>query len=600
MSGTERHGSGSSKSLGEFGRRSFLGSATAVGFGAAGFLMGREAPLADAAAETTTFRLTGSSCSLTAPPGFPSNIELYQQGYENWSGETVVDDVWTCAPVSAAEVVAVANWAVGAGYRVRPRGFMHNWAPFTLDNTETCASPVVLVDTTTWMVSMELLTGPLRVKAGPGATMEAILGFLEGNNAGLASVPAVGQITIGGAIAIDAHGAAVAADNETPLTGQSYGSLSNLVLALDAVVWNSSSGAYEVQTFTRSDPRTKALLTSLGRTFVTSVTLQAAANQKLRCQSYTSITNATLFAAPAVAGNQSFASYIGRAGRVEAILYPFTDKPWLKVWSVCPNKPLLSRTTTTPYNYVFSDNIPQPIANLANEIVSGNPSAAPALGAAMYAVTVTGLTAFLAYDLWGAAKNTQLYIKATTLRLAEGGGVVLCRRADVQRVVSEFYAKYAALLTAYEQQGKYPMNGPIEIRVSGLDKGSSVLASGAEPPSLSALLERTDHPEWDCAVWTNMLTIPGTPDAYEFYTEMGDWARTNYASYAGVRVEWSKGWAHSSAGPWTDPTALTQTIPDDFRVARTADEDWDWALGVFNTLDPHRIFTSPLLDELTP
>ena len=66
----------------------------------------------------------------------------------------------------------------------------------------------------------------------------------------------------------------------------------------------------------------------------------------------------------------------------------------------------------------------------------------PAFGQTEYAVTVAGLTAFLAYDLWGAAKNTQLYIKATTLRLAEGGGVILCARSDVQRAVSEFYAKY--------------------------------------------------------------------------------------------------------------------------------------------------------------
>lgn len=602
MSIDEQNGPRSSPVSRGIGRRGFLSTATAVGIGAAGVMIGRDAlPGAEAVTPTETVRLTGAACSLTPPAGFPASICLYQQGYLNWSGEIAVEHVWTCAPTTAAEVVAVANWAVGAGYRVRPRGFMHNWAPFTVSDDETCASPVILVDTTTWMVSMAMMAGPpLAVKAGPGATMEAILGFLEGNNAGLASVPAVGQITIAGAVAIDAHGAAVPADGETPLTGQAYGSLSNLVLSLDAVVWNSTTSAYEVRTFTRSDPKTKALLTNLGRTFVTSITLQAAPNQNLRCQSYTSISAATLFAAPASAGNQSFASYIGRAGRVEAILYPFTSNPWLKVWSVCPNKPLLSRHTTVPYNYVFSDIVPQSVALLANQIVAGAPEAAPLLGAAMYTVTVTGLTAFLASDLWGAAKNTQLYIQASTLRLAEGGGVVLCRRADIQRVVSEFYAKYSSLLTSYQQQGKYPMNGPIEIRVSGLDHGSAVPTSGAEPPSISALLERSDHPEWDCAVWTNMLTIPGTPYASEFYAAMGNWARSNFASYAGVRVEWSKGWAHTNAGPYTDVNALTQTIPDDFRVGRTANQDWDWAMGVYNDLDPHRIFTSPLHDVLTP
>ena len=270
------------------------------------------------------------------------------------------------------------------------------------------------------------------------------------------------------------------------------------------------------------------------------------------------------------------------------------------MWSVCPNKPLLSRHTTAPYNYVFSDIIPQSVAVIVESIIAGNVEAAPALGAAEYAVTVAGLAAFLASDLWGPAKNTQLYIQASTLRLAEGGGVVLCKRADIQRVVSEFYTKYQSLIASYKAQGKYPMNGPIEIRATGLDHGSAVLASGAEPPAISALLERTDQPQWDSAVWLNMLTIPGTPSSYDFYSDMAAWSRTNYASYAGVRVEWSKGWAYTSTGPWTDATAISTTIPNDYRIGRTSDQNWDWALGVYDALDPNRIFANPLLDQLAP
>ena len=76
-------------------------------------------------------------------------------------------------------------------------------------------------------------------------------------------------------------------------------------------------------------------------------------------------------------------------------------------------------------------------------------------------------------------------------------------------------------------------------------------------------------------------------------------ARTTRPTHA-PRPEWSKGWGYTSAGPWTDATALSTTIPDDYREARRVDEDWDWALGTLNDLDPHRIFSNPFLDSFLP
>jgi hypothetical protein len=67
------------------------------------------------------------------PPGFPADVPLYKQAFQNWSGEVAVQDVWTAAPRSADDVVAIVNWARANGYRVRPRGYMHNWSPLTLD-----------------------------------------------------------------------------------------------------------------------------------------------------------------------------------------------------------------------------------------------------------------------------------------------------------------------------------------------------------------------------------------------------------------------------------------------------------------------------------
>ena len=42
-------------------------------------------------------------------------------------------------------------------------------------------------------------------------------------------MPAPGDITLGGVLAINAHGSAIPGTGETPLAGQTYGSLSNLI-----------------------------------------------------------------------------------------------------------------------------------------------------------------------------------------------------------------------------------------------------------------------------------------------------------------------------------------------------------------------------------
>ena len=49
------------------------------------------------------------------------------------------------------------------------------------------------------------------------------------------------------------------------------------------------------------------------------------------------------------------------------------------------------------------------------------------------------------------------------------GYAVLARRADIQRVVAEFTAFFQERLYAYAAAGRYPVNGPVEIRVTGLD-----------------------------------------------------------------------------------------------------------------------------------
>jgi FAD/FMN-containing dehydrogenase len=171
----------------------------------------------------------------------------------------------------------------------------------------------------------------------------------------------------------------------------------------------------------------------------------------------------------------------------------------------------------------------------------------------------------------------------------------------VQRVVNEFATFYRARMDAYRAQGRYPMNGPVEIRVTGLDQQGDVGVATAGPPSLSALRPRPDRPEWDTAVWLDILTVPGTPYANQFYREVEQWVYTNYSgSYAMARPEWSKGWGYSNSAAWADPTQLSTTVPNSYRTGLPATDNWDTAKATLNSYDPHRVFTNPFLDTLLP
>ncbi len=138
--------------------------------------------------------------------------------------------------------------------------------------------------------------------------MDSLTGALAARGYGLTAIPAPGDITVAGALAINAHGSAIPATGETRLPGQTYGSLSNLILKLTAVVWSGTQNGYVLKTFQRDDPDIRAFPAHLGRAVVTEVTLQAGPSQNLRCQSWVNISAADLFAPPASAGSCSTSS----------------------------------------------------------------------------------------------------------------------------------------------------------------------------------------------------------------------------------------------------------------------------------------------------
>ncbi|MCX5366152.1 FAD-binding protein [Streptomyces sp. NBC_00124] len=526
-------------------------------------------------------------------PGFPDEVALYRSAYRNWVGEITAAGLWACAPSDGDQVTAVVNWAWQNGWRVRARGFSHGWSPLTITEGTSPDAPVLLVDTTAHLTDLALESAGA-VRAGAGASMESLLTFLEGHGLGLTAAPAPGDLTLGGALAIDAHGSAVPAQGERRLPGQTYGSLSNRVLSVTAVVWDEGSGAYALRTFARDEADAAALLTHLGRTFVTEVVLRVGANANLRCVSRMDIPAGELFAAPGSDG-RTLASYLDEAGRVEAIWFAFTEFPWFKVWSVEPTKPLTSRRVTSPYNYPFSDNVPTLVADLAGRMVSDAAwYLAPVLGNAQYDTAALGLVATLSADIWGPSKNTLLYIRPTTLRINANGYAVLTSRDQVQRVVAEFTAFYRERLTAYAALGRFPVNGSVEIRVTGLDDPAHAELVGARAPLLSALRPDSEHPQWDTAVWLDVLTLPGTPYAEAFLRELEQFLLDSHdGTDALTRVEWSKGWAYTDDSVWDDEQVLGTAVP-----ASLGDGVWEQAAAILDRLDPHGVYGNAFLDRL--
>jgi len=566
-------------------RRAFIAGAAAAG----------------ALAWTPVFRAGPASAQAigAAPPGFPSSISLYQQAYQNWAGMIVVDSAWTCAPATAGDVVTLANWAQASGYRLRAKGMSHNWSPILLPAGSTGAG-YLLVDTTQHLTSVSVAAGsPATVTAGAGVTMDTLTAALAAAGYGLCAMPAPGDITLGGLLAINAHGSAIPGTGETPLAGQSYGSLSNLFVSLTAVVWNPAQGQYGLKTFQRSDADIRAFLAHLGRAFVTSVTLQVAAIQTLRCQSWVDIPATDLFAPPATAGSSSLASYVDGAGRVEAIWFPFTGTPWLKVWSLAPSKPLLSVKVTSPYNYGFTNSVTTAENTFFGEVATGDVSGTPAFEGIAMSLVDTGLVFDGVWDIWGQSQNVLLYVKPTTVRIVEAGFAIITARASIQQVVSDFYTQYTSRLAHYQGLGQYPMNGPVEIRVTGLDHTAESVVSGAQSPILSSVRPRPDHPEWDTAVWLDMGTLPVTPGFSQFYADMEAWIWGHYTgSYATVRPEWSKAWACTSTAPWTSSTILGSTVPAAVSAGQASGDGWAAAVSILKSYDPNSVFSNPFLDTL--
>lgn len=323
-----------------------------------------------------------------------------------------------------------------------------------------------------------------------------------------------------------------------------------------------------------------------------------------------------MFQAPTAASpvpDESFAHFLERSGRVEVIWFPFSTNPWLHVWTVAPEKPAASRAVDAPYNYPFADNVTSTLEDLLKFTLDKlDPALTPELGRAMANITSQGLdgkdffgtpTYPPSRDLWGPSKNTLLYIKDSTLRVTANGYAIHLKKADLQRAVHDFTTKFEEMLARYAAEGKYPVNSPLEIRVTSLDEPQKLgVAAGTvgAPPVISSLNkdELAVRNHWDVALWIDVLTLPGTANANAFFREFEVWLLQRFSGSAGRPMpEWSKGWAYTGDGPWTDADYL-EKVRQLFTVGRADDDTWRFEVETLQKYDGHNLYTNPFLARL--
>lgn len=179
---------------------------------------------------------------------------------------------------------------------VRVQGYRHSYPPITLGE-EDAPDKIVILDMTRHMNKLKMSS--YSVGAGKasqtlttaisqsGASLESFLVFAETHGYGVENTPVIGgYATVGGVMAVGAHGAGIPALNEKlSKTGFSFGSLSNLIVALTAVVWNPSLGKYTLKTFSRTDPDIAAILVHIGRAVITEIAVLVGPNYNMQCLS---------------------------------------------------------------------------------------------------------------------------------------------------------------------------------------------------------------------------------------------------------------------------------------------------------------------------
>ncbi len=540
----------------------------------------------------------------TAPPADPpTGLPFKPRTFQDWSEYTTVDEVLHHTADNGAAVAALCTEiAQKSTWKVRALGHSHNWSPLIIPAGPP-APPVFLIDTGRLESTAPTTYGNGAAGTfGTGTTLENATAFLAGlDNHGASpapgysflNMPTPGGLSLGGILAVGGHGTSVPGSMAEPGL---MGCLSNLVVSFKAVVSDPAhpdEHVYTEQSFDRSHPEASAFLVHLGRAFLTEVTLAAVPNYYLQLTNLFPVMTAVM--APSASTPNSLASLLDAHGRVEVIWFPNQPLAWVQCLTR-QDRRIDPQVAGPYYDHNWMNSIPKQASETARDHMIQHPSLVLLTAPVEAADAWWNMDGYVAN---GTARDLEIYLKDTTLRMHACGYALHLQRKDVQAAANEFQGAFQKLLDRYQGQGMYPVNGPVEIRCTTIDRPGDLRINGAQPPALAAThsIDGKDS-AFDTVLWLDVLTFPGTPSAWQFFAELENWMITTWHKrWPGrLRPEWSKGWAYTADGPWKNPTVIDWV----HNVYNSAADDltFDWAERTLAKYDSARIFTNSFLDTL--
>lgn len=531
--------------------------------------------------------------------------------FQDWSEYMSVAEVLTLTDATGD---AIPSWANNAspGQKIRASGHSHNWSPLVVKGDEALRSHVMLVDTKHFVPEPSFVAGPngqVHATFGTGMQLDAATAYLETigpQNPGAApgysflNMPTPGGLTLGGILAVGGHGTSV------PVAGQSepalMGCLSNLITKFTAVTVdpNAPGSPYELRTYDRDHPDAWAFLVHLGRAFITEVTLAAVPNYYLQLTNIFPEMSEVMAAPSSKLPANALASMLDSYGRVEIVWFPYQPMAWVQCNTRVATKPTTGRWVTGPYNYGFMNGIKKGMSDKIRVVANATPGWAPLYHLAELLITTRNLEGAKGV-LNGTARSLEIYLTDDTLRMSILGYVLQLKRSQVQQAANAFYKEILFLNKKYGDSN--PVSGAIEIRCTTIDEVDALGISGAQPPGLSAT--HAVNSEVDTVLWVDVLAFPPDPEhndgapIWNYLTELEQWMITTWASgYSpgALRPEWSKGWAFTPNGPWTDANVI-KNVPTAYDLAADG-LTFQKAKATLAKYDPKNVFSNGFLDQL--
>ncbi len=498
-----------------------------------------------------------------------AGVPVERRSYENWSRAIRVDDVLTAIPRTDDEALAVVRWAAENGYRARPIGAFHTWSPLLVESARDAAT-VVFIDQSHLTGLVDFSYDPVpAVTLRTGTTLAEAVRILEDiDNRGASEAPGwawpdypgIPDVTLGGMLAIGAHGAGIRQREDQP---DLYGTLSNLVLSFTAIV--SDGDEYVIREFTREEA--PELLVHLGAAYLLTATLRVVPNCYLGRRVEYPDWQVAFAPDP---GEGSIQALVEEHGRVQALWFPFTSTPVVQHFT--EEGYVDGPRVTQPLAVRLSPDLPAAFTGAYTQSLSHLPWLTPLVERAV--LKEMRHLSPPDHEWHGTSGNMLLYVQHDTLRVVSLAYAVHVHRDEVQSTVHALATTFDDMLHQYARAGHHPINSCLEMRVTDVDRST--------PGYLSPAAARNGS---ERVVWFDVVTTSGTPLAWEFYARFEAWLWERFPD--ALCPEWSKAWAVSAAGPWTHPGILDRVR----EAVRPAVETWDG-------LDARGVYGSALLDRL--